>query len=177
MKKYIILLLSQVCVKSAIFASIYTGVSVGTWLNGDDTVIAAQAGYQFETDSNADLMVELEVGYWQDDLTDFGFYFDAEVIPVMANAKVAFPMADMLNCYAGIGAGMSSIEATMVTQAGGVTYSVSDDVFTYQFLLGVEFLVTQNFSLKAGYRYFRMNNVFDLDYGSGVLEGGFRFTF
>jgi opacity protein-like surface antigen len=142
--------------------------------------VAAQLGYGFKSDSNLTTSLELEVGYWGEAIDSFGYYFDVEVIPALANVKISFPMANQIEGFAGLGIGTSRFEASAVrvTQAGGVVYTVSDNIFTYQFLAGIKFFTTDNFAFKLEYRYMRFKDVLDIDsYGGGVLGGGLEFYF
>ncbi|MDD2899429.1 MAG: outer membrane beta-barrel protein [Desulfuromonadaceae bacterium] len=56
--------------------------------------------------------------------------------------------------YAGFGAGAARIEASNLLVTGHLLSSGSDDVFAYQLVAGVDFRLTDHFSLDLGYRFF-----------------------
>lgn len=153
---------------SAAFGSMYTGASAGYLIDGEEMIFAAQVGYQFGEGQNVQYELELEIGYTEDSEWEVS----GEIIPIMANAKIAFELADSLKGYAGFGLGSSRVKGS------GWGVSISDNVFTYQLMVGLRYSLNESVSLNAGYRYIRLNDVFDIaDIDDSIVEAGIRFSF
>lgn len=88
--------------------------------------------------------------------------------------------------YAGVGLGAARIEASDFRVLGNPMASGTSTVFAYQAAVGVDYAVTENFSLDLGYRFMgtippeftEVNGLkLKMDYYSHTVQLGFRYGF
>lgn len=132
---------------SAFAGTPYVGASVGYLIDGEEALFTARVGTDVAKTNGLVHSIEGEVGYTSD--SDFGLKL--EIIPVMANYRIAGPLGhSQVNFYSGAGAGFSRQKLTGL---------VNDDAwaFALQAFGGVEIKVAPSTSLSVGARYLWIN--------------------
>ncbi len=77
---------------------------------------------------------------------------------LMVNAFYDFHTAQLARPYIGGGFGASRISADGVRWDGETRLNDTDTVFAYQVMAGVEYEISRNASVRAGYRFFGTRN-------------------
>jgi len=118
-----------------------------------------QVGYEFAENKYGALRIELEVAYRNNDVDDLQFNTndqdargDLSSFSVMINAIHDFKTSSSFKPYVGVGVGFANIESDI--QYGAVTIEDEDSVFSYQFIAGVEYAVTEKANIFVDYRLF-----------------------
>ncbi|MCL2335596.1 MAG: porin family protein [Endomicrobia bacterium] len=83
------------------------------------------------------------------------------------NFYLDFPTKFFLKPYFNAGAGWAGIDA----EAGGDT----SNMFAYNVGLGLTYRLSKSFNIDCGYRYVKVNRLYDLDLGSHDLYAGLRY--
>lgn len=131
----------------------YGGISLlyitsGDW---DDRYGAGlELGYQFAPRQAPTLRhgPSLETGYYDLKSSRAGQRADFDLIPLMANYRVAAEVVDHIWVYGGAGGGLGFVEIDPRNQSGG-----SDQTGLWQVFLGMEGAITEWASLRGGYRH------------------------
>lgn len=170
----------------------------GGWLYGNNVVIDDD-GTALESDVDYDVgllgggaigldispnwRAELEYMYRSNDVDDFGgSEIDADAgdfasVAIMANAEYRFGSADQpLRPYIGVGAGLIE-EIDFDVEGGDDAGEFSDrGRFAFQLMAGVDYALTENWSVGGELRYFDAGSV-KLDGDAGrELEADYRLT-
>ena len=101
---------------------------------------------------------------------------------VMVNALYDLPLAQLYSPYVGGGFGASRISADGVRWDGETQLDDTQTVFAYQVMGGIQYEITRNASIRAGYRFFSTRNPTwdDVRYDgtrAHIIEVGVRGTF
>lgn len=171
MKKLITLILLA-AVTSANAELPYAGASVGYLIDSEEAYFAARIGVDVAQVHGLTHSVEVEVGLASLDESGAGL----DLIPVMANYRLASVRERQVGFYAGAGLGTARLKASV--------FGFDDSAWTFaaQAFGGVQYNVTPVMAITAGLRYIWVDDV-DL-YGSSIdvgddvsVEVGVRFRF
>jgi opacity protein-like surface antigen len=153
-------------------------------LPGVSGTLSADGGYQFTAaigrEMGSGFRAELEFSYRQADLDDitiaaFGLTAtgvvdgDVSTLSGMANVLYDFELDGKITPYIGGGLGVASINVEIDSVAGVTTaFDDSDTVIAYQGLVGLRYPLTDQISIRGGYRLFATG-----DPEFGTTEGEF----
>ena len=172
MKKLLTLILLSAAT-TAFAASPYVGASAGYLIDLEEPFFAARIGSEVARANGLVHTMEGEVGI----ATEKNLGLTAHYIPVMANYRIASEFgAGQVGFYAGAGLGSARIKIS------GFGLDYSSWTFAVQAFGGVEYKVTDAYSLTLGARYIWIDDVdaygSSVDIGDDVaVEVGIRFRF
>jgi outer membrane protein OmpA-like peptidoglycan-associated protein len=113
--------------------------------------LIGQGGYAF-----GPVRVEGELG-WRingvDKVNNTGASGDIESWSAMGNLYYDFATGTRFTPYVGAGVGGAIVNAAKVKQAGATLFDDNDAVLAYQGIVGASYLLNDNLSVKADYRY------------------------
>lgn len=194
----------------------FAGGSIGYLLDYETEMFHAHIGREYQSPSGLSHGFFLEAGYaeglesqWATPVTgDFlpetggqpilengiaSFDGEVEFIPVTFNYKLEGCITDRLKWYAGLGAGVSFVDAdyslaiTGAFPTIGRRFSDDDTVFTGQAFAGIIWEATDSFELYTGLRYIYVDDpefsdtftgsLLNVELDDYLVEGGFRFNF
>ena len=126
------------------------GVTNSCWKVGPGTIsLFAEVGYTSHDWSWSSR------GYFDDNEGRIKETIDLTIVPITANIKFDFPIANNLNFYIGGGLGVAWMDVDSDFRAGGFSShdSDSDWVFTAQIFAGLSYSVTTNCEIYGGARW------------------------
>ena len=136
---------------------------------------AIEAGFSYD-----DWRIGLEAAYLRTKVKSIEGHPLADGVSVkfynlsgMVNVYHDFAINDMFDIYAGVGAGLSRTKAEMRTPL--VYASDHDTHFTWQVMGGITYHMNENWGIKAGYRFFKVQARDFPDVH--CLELGLRYSF
>ncbi len=158
----------------------FIGGSVGYLNDLDEAMYGLQLGMEYQTaGSPASHAIYLEVGYTQDDASgsetadlpgaiSWEASADLDIIPITLNYKYQAALADRLNGYAGLGAGVAVLDSSVdwrwsqavapPNNTGGGSDDDSEVVFYGHVFAGLSYDVSDSLEIFAGVRYLFMDN-------------------
>jgi opacity protein-like surface antigen len=150
----------------------YTGAGIGYMIDAEEELLTAHIGFQMAERGSLTHNIEFEIGYVES--SEMGV--DVDILPLMLNYRAVNTGNDSYDLYFGVGIGTSNVDVNV----SGT--SDDDNVFTAQALVGIDFKVSANTSIRLGYRYVYMDTVklfgYDLDdLDDNVIELGITVKF
>ena len=155
------------------------GVTNSCWKVGPGTIsLFAEVGYADKDWSWSETLA------FNDEEVRFKETLDLTVVPITANIKFDFPIANNLNFYIGAGVGVAWVDLEVTREIGDFddSFSDSDWVFTAQIFAGLSYSVTTNVDIYGGARwiYYADPTLFGDDMpvdDDWLFELGVRFKF
>jgi opacity protein-like surface antigen len=155
------------------------GVTNSCWKVGPGTIsLFAEVGYADKDWSWSDNFA------LNDQEVRFKETLDLTVVPITANIKFDFPVANNLNFYIGAGVGVAWVDLEVTQEIGNFddSFSDSDWVFTAQIFAGLSYSVSTNCDIYGGARwiYYADPTLFGADWpvdDDWLFELGVRFKF
>ena len=173
----------------------YFGASIGYMVDSEDEIFSAQLGTAFSESAKVTHNIEAEIAYMNSSMDMHesinGMVVDAgadiDVSPIMVNYLFKTKPENSISFYGGVGIGYSFYDLAVWATDGSLSYSIdeSGESLTWQVLAGVEFALSQNASIKLGYRYFYLDDLsisidgeeFSDSVDDSVVEFGVVFNF
>jgi opacity protein-like surface antigen len=116
---------------------------------------------------------EGELGYHQEDFENYSG--DMSLTTMMVNTYYTLPVNSTWGVYAMGGAGIAKVDMS------DGAMNDNSNAFAFQFGLGLDYAMTENWSLDAGWRYFTTAEVdvadTSIDYTTNMALVGVRYTF
>lgn len=173
----------------------YFGASIGYMVDGEDEVFSVQLGTAFSESAKVTHNIEAEIAYMNSSMemqesidgmvVEGGA--DIDVSPIMVNYIFKTKPENSISLYGGVGIGYSFYDLSVWASDGSLSYTFdeSGESLTWQVLAGVQFALSQNASIKLGYRYFYVDDVslsiegeeFSDSVDDSVIELGVVFNF
>jgi opacity protein-like surface antigen len=153
------------------------GFDVGYLTDAKEEYISGRLGHVFNTDTNLNHQVEVEVGYTSQRESGVKGSF----LPVTVNYRAEAKAAETLGYYFGVGAGFARTKVT-IPGSGVPTITDSGSSFAVQAFAGLSYSVAPTTTLHLGVKYIRIDDVdllgTSVDVGDDIaLTAGLSFKF
>jgi opacity protein-like surface antigen len=174
---------AEIDLDNGFMAGLAVGAQFSPWLRGEVEV----SGHWHDAEGAASLYYYSSASVFTTVTADLSG--EANALFLLANLWVDLPVGEVIRPYIGGGVGLGRLDVDFSTTAGSVGVDDSDWALAYQLGAGIDFNLSANISIDAGYQYKVIHDAeleaagttgaFDIhtDYKSHNILLGLRFGF